>query len=212
MAVVIPAQLRRWLRFGIGVGIVAGENELEILVARARPNGLSIAGFLRVANYLQRPAAEWGADVAHLLAGCGARSAAAVVVLPRSKVVVRTVALPGVRDEDAGRALELQLESLHPLPAEELPGPGSGSATAPFQRRHRGAPDHRAVIRRCFPRPACGWAVSPFQERAVLRRAVGRCSAPARIHRRPGPGRQPGGGPGGWPGRGVRGEPFASSL
>ncbi len=120
MAVVIPARLRRWLRFGMGVGIVAGDHELEILVARARPNGLSVAGTLRVPNYLQRPAAEWGAEVAQMLAGCDASAVPAVVVLPRTKVVARTVALPGVRDEDAGRALELQLESLHPLPAEEL--------------------------------------------------------------------------------------------
>ncbi len=120
MAVVIPARLRRWLRFGMGVGIVAGDHELEVLVARARPNGLSVAGTLRVPNYLQRPAAEWGAEVAQMLAGCDASAVPAVVVLPRTKVVARTVALPGVRDEDAGRALELQLESLHPLPAEEL--------------------------------------------------------------------------------------------
>src|SRR5208283_2253068 len=68
MAVVIPARLRRWLRFGMGVGIVAGDHELEIVVARARPNGVSVAGTLRVPNYLQRPAAEWGAEVAQMLA------------------------------------------------------------------------------------------------------------------------------------------------
>ena len=117
---VVPAKLRGWLRFGVGVGIVADERDLEIVVAKARPTGLAIAGSLRVADYLERPAAEWGAEIAKFLAHCGAGSTAAVAILPRAKVVVRTVALPGVRDEDAGRALEWQLESLHPLPAEEL--------------------------------------------------------------------------------------------
>jgi Tfp pilus assembly protein PilN len=140
MAVVMPAALRGWLRFGSGVGIVAGEHDLEILVARAQPNGLSIAGFLRVANYLQRPAAEWGAEVARLLAMCGAGSMPAMVVLPRSKVVARTVSLPGVRDEDAGRALELQLESFHPLPAEDL--------AWTWQRIGRGAQFSVAIVER----------------------------------------------------------------
>jgi Tfp pilus assembly protein PilN len=120
MALVIPAPLHRYLRFGLGVGIVAEDHYLEIMVARARPTGLSIAASLRVAKYLERPAAEWGAEVARFLARCGAGSVAAVVVLPRTKVVARTVALPGVRDEDAGPALEWQLENLHPLPAEDL--------------------------------------------------------------------------------------------
>ena len=52
MALVIPAPLHRYLRFGLGVGIVAEDHYLEIMVARARPTGLSIAASLRVAKYL----------------------------------------------------------------------------------------------------------------------------------------------------------------
>ena len=35
MALVIPAPLHRYLRFGLGVGIVAEDHYLEIMVARA---------------------------------------------------------------------------------------------------------------------------------------------------------------------------------
>lgn len=115
MAVVVPAGLRKWLRFGTGVGIVADEQGLDILVARSRPTGPMIAGYLRVENIDQKAAGEWGSEVSHFLAGCGgAQHVAAVIVLPREQVISRIVSLPGVRDADAPQALGFQLESLHP--------------------------------------------------------------------------------------------------
>ena len=120
MALVIPHDLRRFLRFGAGVGIAVGPQDLEVLIARVRPSSLRVGGYLRVAGFEQRSAAEWGGEVTRFLALHGAARVAAVVTLPREAMVVRTVALPGVRDEDAGRALEFQLENLHPWLDDEV--------------------------------------------------------------------------------------------
>jgi len=113
--VVIPAGLRKWLRFGAGVGIVAGEKGLDVLVARARPFGPAVTGYLHVDTSGKKSAADWGADVTRFLSSCGgAQRIAATVVLPREQVISRIVTLPGVSDEDAPQALEFQLDSLHP--------------------------------------------------------------------------------------------------
>ncbi len=115
MALVVPPGLRKWLRFGTGVGIVAGERGFDVLVARARPTGPAIAGYLHVDTGGHKAAADWGAEVNRFLTGCGgAQQVAAVVVLPRDRIVSRIVVLPGVQDADAPQALGFQLDSLHP--------------------------------------------------------------------------------------------------
>ncbi len=115
MALVVPPGLRKWLRFGTGVGIVAGERGFDVLVARARPTGPAIAGYLHVETSGHAAAADWGSEVNRFLAGCGgAQHVAAVVVLPRAQIISRIVVLPGVQDADAPQALGFQLDSLHP--------------------------------------------------------------------------------------------------
>jgi len=115
MALVVPVGLRKWLRFGTGVGIVAGEQCLDVLVARARPTGPAITGYLHVDIGGHKSAADWGSEVNRFLSGCGgAQRVAAVVVLPRTQIISRIVVLPGVRDADAPQALGFQLDSLHP--------------------------------------------------------------------------------------------------
>lgn len=115
MALVVPAGLRKWLRFGTGVGIVAGERGFDVLVARARPTGSAIAGYLHVETSGHKAAADWGSELNRFLAGCGgAQQVAAVLVLPRAQIISRIVVLPGVQDADAPQALGFQLDSLHP--------------------------------------------------------------------------------------------------
>lgn len=115
MALVVPPGLRKWLRLGAGVGIVAGEHGFDVLVARARPTCPAIAGYLHVETGAHKAAADWGAEVNRFLAGCGgAQHVAAVVVLPRAQIISRIVVLPGVQDADAPQALGFQLDSLHP--------------------------------------------------------------------------------------------------
>jgi Tfp pilus assembly protein PilN len=114
MAVVIPHSLRKWLRFGTGVGVAISDQGLDIAVARAWPAGVALKGFLHVGNHLKRPVADWGGEVNQFLAAHGAQHVPAVVELPRERVIVRTIALPGVSDEDAAQALAFQLDTLHP--------------------------------------------------------------------------------------------------
>ena len=120
MALVVPAGWRRWLRFGLGVGVVAGERDLEAVVVRARPSGFVLRGYLRIADYIERPAAEWGAELTRFLAGLGAARTSALAVLPREVVIVRSISLPGVRDKDAERALSYQLDGLHPWEGQDI--------------------------------------------------------------------------------------------
>jgi hypothetical protein len=114
MAVVIPHGLRKWLRFGPGVGIAVTGHGLDIAIARAWPNGVVLKGFQHVDNHLKRPVADWSGEVQRFLVLHGAQYVPAVVELPRERVIARTIVLPGVGDEDAAQALAYQLDSLHP--------------------------------------------------------------------------------------------------
>jgi hypothetical protein len=111
--------LRGLLRFGTGAGIVAGERDLEVCLARVRPGGARQLGVLRIENYRERPASEWGREYAEFLARHEGSHLAAWLVLPRHEVVVRHVRLPGVTDKDAPAAIAFQLDSLHPFASEE---------------------------------------------------------------------------------------------
>jgi len=121
MAVVVAPGLRKWLRFGTGVGIVAGEGGFDVLVAKARPTGPSIAGYLHVQLAGRKDASSWMTELSEFLSGCGgAQRVAAVLVLPRNQVISRMVALPGVQDSDAPQALAFQLDNLHPWGEDEV--------------------------------------------------------------------------------------------
>ncbi len=121
MAAMIETQaLRALLRFGTGAGVVAGYRDLEICLARVRPGGARRIASLRIENYRERPASEWGAEYTRLLARHQASHLAAWLVIPRHEVIVRHVRLPGVADKDAPAAVAFQLDSLHPFSSEEV--------------------------------------------------------------------------------------------
>src|SRR5580698_6668654 len=105
---------RRALVFGTGFGIAIGERNLEAAIVRARPSGAALVAVTTVADFRNRPAAEWGAELRAFLETAHERQLAATVLLPRGEVIVRTLMLPGVADKDAANAIELQLDSLHP--------------------------------------------------------------------------------------------------
>jgi len=112
--------LRTMARFGAGAGIVVGERDLTVHVARVRPNGARLVAALRIENFRERPAAEWGAEYTAWLKQNQSKHLAALVVLPRPEVIVRQVQLPGVADEDAAAAIRFQIDSLHPFPEGEV--------------------------------------------------------------------------------------------
>jgi Tfp pilus assembly protein PilN len=105
---------QRALVFGTGFGIAIGERNLEAAIVRSRPSGATLVATTTIADFRNRPAAEWGAELRGFLETAHERQLAATVLLPRNEVIVRTLMLPGVSDKDAASAIELQLDSLHP--------------------------------------------------------------------------------------------------
>jgi len=116
----IPDDLRKLMRFGSGVGVEIGDQDLEIVAARVRPSRIRVLGRLVIPDFASRPAAEWGAEYARFLKSLGATHLTATVLLPRREVIVRMVSLPGVSSRDMEGALRLELDSLHPYGEDEV--------------------------------------------------------------------------------------------
>lgn len=113
------ADARKFLAVGTGVGIEIGEHDLRAVMVRVRPGGVAILGGTTIAGFRERPAGEWGAEYAEFLKGLGGSHLAATALLPRREVIVRPVALPGVRDRDLGSAIQYQIDALHPFGEDE---------------------------------------------------------------------------------------------
>src|ERR1017187_4137271 len=116
----ISKDWRKLLQFGSGVGIEIGATDLEVVAARVRPNGVRVLGRLAIADFSNRPAAEWGAEYARFLKPLGLSHVSATVLLPRRDVIVRHMALPGVSGKDVDGAIRFQLDSLHPYGEDEV--------------------------------------------------------------------------------------------
>jgi len=101
--------------FGTGVGISVEGANLEVCVARVRPRQARLLGRLTIERFRERPASEWGREIAALLASLHVSHLAAWLVLPRQEVIVRHLRLPGVSDQDAPAAIAFQLDTLHPF-------------------------------------------------------------------------------------------------
>lgn len=110
----LPVAIRKWLAFGTGVGIEIGREDLQVTVARVRPGGVTVLGTHTVEKFRDRPAAEWGSEYAGFLKQHRAGHVSAAVLVPRSEVIVRTLALPGVKQEELAAAVGYQLDALHP--------------------------------------------------------------------------------------------------
>ena len=109
----------RWLNFGNGVGLEIETTRLRVSVVKVRPSGAQPVATHQIENYLERPAAEWGAEYAAFLKQHGVSHTAAYVVLPRQESIVRALNLQGVLDRDLAAAVSYQLDGLHPYGEEE---------------------------------------------------------------------------------------------
>ncbi len=116
----ISPALRKWLAFGTGIGIEVTPLEMRVVVVRVRGNVVRIAGTLGIQRYLERPAGEWGAEYRAFLKMTGVSHVAATAVLPRQEVIVRQVAMPGVKDKELAAAIGYEINSLHPFPDESI--------------------------------------------------------------------------------------------
>jgi hypothetical protein len=116
----IVKDFRKLLAFGSGVGLEIGATNLEVAVARVRPNRIQVLGRHTIEDYATRPAAEWGAEYARFLKAAGAERLSATVLLPRREVIVRQIALPGVAAKDIEGAIRFQLDTLHPYGEDDV--------------------------------------------------------------------------------------------
>lgn len=119
----IPAELRRWIAIGSGVGIEIagppGAESLRIAAARVRPGGARLLGTLAIDDAQHHAASTWGAEYSRFVRRFGLGHLPATVLLPRRDVTIRQIALPGVADKDLASAIEFQMEGLHPYPEQD---------------------------------------------------------------------------------------------
>lgn len=115
----IPEWLRPLFRFGTGAGILIGADDLTIYIARLRPAGPKLLAWMVIEDFRNRPASEWGAEYQKLLDRTKTGPIPAMAMLPREQALLRTVALPGVADQDAPAAIRFQLDGLHPFQEDE---------------------------------------------------------------------------------------------
>src|SRR3974377_1576635 len=92
----LPPSVKKWLAVGAGIGIEILDQDLSVTVVRVRPGGPRILGSPTIASFRTRPVTEWGAEYSGFLRKLGAGHLAAVVLLPRTELVVRHLTLPGV--------------------------------------------------------------------------------------------------------------------
>ncbi|MFN9085766.1 MAG: hypothetical protein ACK5XD_12380, partial [Acidobacteriota bacterium] len=111
--------MRRLLAFGTGVGIEVGPRDLTVSVVRARPSGAVTLGSAVIAGFRERPAVEWGREYAEFVKKFSAGHVAAVVLVPRGEVIVRTLQFPAVGDEELEAAIGFQLDTLHPYAEDD---------------------------------------------------------------------------------------------
>ena len=106
--------LRKWFAIGTAVGIEIGREDLNVTVAKVRPDGVTILGEFEIHRFREQPAGEWGASYGTFLKKLQVSHKAATVLLPREEVSVRQVLLPGVSDRDLASAIRFELDNLHP--------------------------------------------------------------------------------------------------
>ena len=111
---------RMLLAVGTGISLEVAGQDLVATAVRVRPGGIKVLGSATIADFEERPAAEWGAEYAAFLRRMGAGHLAATVLLRRTEVIVRQIAFPGVAAKDLASAVQLQIDSLHPYGEDEV--------------------------------------------------------------------------------------------
>lgn len=102
-----------WLQTGIGIDC-EGESFRAVCVRR-QWNRLRVVDGLEIPEYRRLDAAECGRLYRAFLRKHGLRAPQTVVALPRSAALLRALMLPQTVERELGRAVEYQLDSLHPF-------------------------------------------------------------------------------------------------
>jgi hypothetical protein len=120
----IPAELKKWLAFGTGIGIQIagphGSETLHVVAVRVRPGGARLIDQLTIPDFPNQPAGVWGTEYGAFLRKHHLQQAVATVLLPRQDVIVRQLSMLGVSDRDLPAAVQYQIEGLHPYAEDDV--------------------------------------------------------------------------------------------
>lgn len=99
-----------------GIGIDFAEGSFRALYLRRQWNRVRVVEGIEIPQYRQLGPAECGKRYRKFLRQHGLKVPWTVVALPRSAVLLRALHLPGaIAEKDVPRAVEYQLDSLHPF-------------------------------------------------------------------------------------------------
>lgn len=101
--------------FGTSIGIAIRGNALDVVCLRTRGMGITVAGALRIDDFLARPAHEIAKQYEQFRKEHNASFTSAVVALPRSAGLVRTLELPPEVAPNLAQSVGYQVDSLHPF-------------------------------------------------------------------------------------------------
>ena len=129
-------------RIGSGLGIEIRGEDLRVIAVKSRSGGVSVLGATTIERFTERPAPEWGRELAAFLRDAGMAHAAATVCLPRRDVIVRQIQLPPMPERERQAAIRYQLDGLHPFSDDEICWAGATLNKSP----KKGAPTPVAVV------------------------------------------------------------------
>ena len=109
-----------WSLLQSGIGIDFSEGSFQATCVKRQWNGIRVAGRLEIPQYKQLGPGDCGRLYREFLRENGLEVPWTVVALPRSAVLLRSLRLPQAVEKDLRRAVEYQLDALHPFEEESV--------------------------------------------------------------------------------------------
>jgi len=103
------------LTWKTAIGIAVRANDLEFACLKRGLNGVTEGGRMTLTDYRARRPEDAGAAYRQFLKDQGISAANAVVALPRRDVLLRILTLPAEAQSTLDKAVEYQVDSLHPF-------------------------------------------------------------------------------------------------
>ena len=109
-----------WSLLQSGIGIDFSEGSFQATCVKRQWNRIRVAGRLEIPQYKQLGPEDCGRLYREFLRKNGLELPWTVVALPRSAVLLRSLHLPRVVEKELRRAVEYQLDALHPFEEESV--------------------------------------------------------------------------------------------
>jgi Tfp pilus assembly protein PilN len=103
------------LTWKTAIGIAVRAGDLEFVCLKRGLNGVSEGGSMTLTSFRTRRPEEAGVSYRQFLLAQGLSAANAVVALPRHEVLLRTLTLPAEAARSLDKAVEYQVDGLHPF-------------------------------------------------------------------------------------------------